>query len=74
MIPDSFYGIASEKASHLTFCPLRKRNWTSYPEELHPHTPPKETRQPTDSKCMCFDEVSKEGAFFRQKIRDRMLR
>jgi hypothetical protein len=39
MVSDSFYGIVSEKASHLTFCPLRKRNWTSYPESyvsIHP--------------------------------------
>jgi hypothetical protein len=67
MIPDSFYGIVFEKASHLTSCPLRKRNWTSYPEELRPHAPPKETRQPTDSKCMGFDEVRKKGAFFCKK-------
>jgi hypothetical protein len=74
MIPSSFYGIVFEKASHLTFCPLRKRNWTPYPEEPSPHTMLKEMRQPTDSKCMGFDEVRKKGSFFMQKVRDRMLR
>jgi hypothetical protein len=67
MIPDSFYGIVFEKASHLTFYPLRKRNWTSYLEELHPHSPPKETQQPTDSKCMGFDKVRKKVTFLCKK-------
>jgi hypothetical protein len=74
MNPDSFSGIVLVKASHLTSCPLRKRNWTSYSEELRPHNPPKEKRQPTDSKCMGFDRVGKKGTFFMQKVRDRMLR
>jgi hypothetical protein len=67
MIPDSFYGIVFEKTSHLAFFPLRKRDWASYPEELRPHTPPKETRQPTDSKYMDFDKVRKNGPFFYAK-------
>jgi hypothetical protein len=46
---------------------LRKRYWTSYPEELSLHTLSKETRRSTDSKCRDFDEVSKKGLFFYPK-------
>jgi hypothetical protein len=67
MIPDSFYGIVFERASRLTFCPLRKRNCASYPEELRPHALSKEKRQPTDSKCMRFEEVHEKGTFLCKK-------
>jgi hypothetical protein len=67
MNPDSSSGIVSEKASHLTLCPLRKRNWTSYPEERHPHTPLKEMRQPTNSKYMGFGKIRKKETFLCKK-------
>jgi hypothetical protein len=67
MNPDGFYGIVLAKASHLTSCPLRKRNWASYPEGLRHRTPSKEMRRPTGSKCMGFDNVRKKGTFFMQK-------
>jgi hypothetical protein len=73
MIPDSFYGIVLEKASHLTFCPLRKRNWTSYPEELHPRDATQ--GDATTNRLEMYGVLARlaRRGIFLQKVRYRML-